>query len=117
MVILQHFIAEAKLKPDARIFSFTASHAWFIVTRAAREAGIKDLVNPESGRRHHPSCHRLRDAFATMAVLRDDSPDSMRVLQERMGHKNIATTWKYRKVAGQEQKEWLGKIFGEEDEN
>ena len=48
---------------------------------------------------------RLRDAFAVMAVQHDDSTDGIRMLQVWLGHASIATTMRYRKVAGRELKE------------
>jgi integrase/recombinase XerD len=33
------------------------------------------------------------------------------MLQEHMGHKNITTTMNYRKVSGEEQKEWYSKLW------
>jgi integrase/recombinase XerD len=41
-----------------------------------------------------------------MAVQHDDSTDGIRMLQEWLGHASIATTMRYRKVAGRELKEW-----------
>lgn len=62
-------------------------------------------MNPETGKVHGVSPHKLRDAFAIMAVQRDDSTDSIRMLQEQLGHVNIETTMRYRKVAGKELKD------------
>jgi len=39
------------------------------------------LVNPETGKVHNVSPHRLRDAFAVNAVKTDDSGDGLRILQ------------------------------------
>lgn len=71
------------------------------------------MVNPESGRVHNVSPHRLRDAFAVNAVKHDDSGDGLRLLQEQLGHVSIATTMRYRKVAGKELKEWYRKLWEE----
>jgi integrase/recombinase XerD len=49
--------------------------------------------------------------FAVMAVKKDDSADGIRLLQEHLGHQSIVTTMKYRKVSGEEQKEWYGRIW------
>lgn len=70
-------------------------------------------MNPETGRIHGVSPHRLRDAFAVLAVQRDDSTDGIRMLQEQLGHANIGTTMRYRKVAGKELKEWYQKLWEE----
>ena len=95
---------------EGLIFKIGRTQAWKIIRDCARKAGLEELVNPETGRIRGISPHRLRDAFATMAVLQDDSTDSIRMLQEQLGHASIGTTMKYRKIAGREQKEWYDKL-------
>jgi len=97
------------------IFGINRYHAWHIVTECARRAGLSPLVNSESGRERKISPHRLRDAFAVMAVQQDDSTDGVRMLQEWLGHANIGTTMRYRKVAGQELKEWYQKSWDKKE--
>ncbi len=46
------------------IFGINRHRAWQIVKECAERAGLPDLVNPETGRVHGVSPHRLRDAFA-----------------------------------------------------
>ena len=92
------------------IFKVSRTRALQIVKDCALKAGVGDLVNPETGKKRGVSPHRFRDAFAVMAVQADDSMDSVRMLQEHLGHESIATTMKYRKVAGQELKEWYDKL-------
>jgi integrase/recombinase XerD len=87
--------------------------AWQIVTNCAKKAGLPELVNPETGRIQKVSPHRIRDAFAVMAVKVDDSTDGVRLLQQHLGHASIATTMKYRKIAGEEQKDWYDKLWKE----
>lgn len=77
----------------------------------ARRAGLPNLVNPETGRLRGVSPHRLRDAFAVHAVKMDDSGDGLRLLQEHLGHASFNTTAKYRKVAGEEHREWYQKLW------
>jgi len=93
------------------IFGINRHRAWQIVTRCAERAGLPPLVNPETGRVHGVSPHRLRNAFAVMAVRRDDSTDSIRMLQEQLGHANIGTTMRYRKVADRELKDWYSRLW------
>ena len=50
------------------VFGINRHRAWQIVKECARKAGMPNLVNPETGRRHNVSPHRLRDAFAVHAV-------------------------------------------------
>ncbi|MBA7558627.1 Tyrosine recombinase XerC [subsurface metagenome] len=99
------------------LFGITRSHAAKIVRDCAERAGLGELVNPETGKVHHVSPHKLRDAFAIMAVQHDGSTDGIRMLQEQLGHANIGTTMRYRKVAGQELKEWYGGLWKEENPN
>jgi len=101
---LVYFISRDKTQ--GLIFKIGRIQAQKIVKDCARAAGVEELVNPETGKVRGVSPHRLRDAFAVMAVQHDDSTDAIRMLQEHLGHQSIATTLKYRKVAGKELKEW-----------
>ncbi len=74
------------------IFGINRHRGWQIVKECADRAVLGKLVNPETGRLHSVSPHRLRDAFAVMAVQRDDSTDGIRMLQEHLSHVSIATT-------------------------
>jgi len=97
-------------KTQGLIFKIGRVQARKIVKDSARKAGVEELVNPETGKERGVSPHRLRDAFATMVVQRDDSMDGLRMLQEHLGHANIGTTLKYRKIAGKELTEWYQKM-------
>ncbi len=97
-----------------RLFEINRYRAWQIVHDLAERAGLPELIHPESGKRHHVSPHRLRDAFAVHAVKVDDSGDSLRMLQEHLGHKSFNTTARYRKVAGEELKDWYRKLWEDE---
>ncbi len=98
------------------LFGITRRHACKIVRDCAQRVGLEDLVNPESGKVHHVSPHKLRDAFAVHAVKVNDSTDSIRLLQEHLGHANIGTTMKYRKISGEEQKEWYSELWGKSED-
>lgn len=93
------------------LFDINRHRAWQIVKRCADKVGLPQLVNPDTGRVHNVSPHRLRDAFAVHAVKTDDSGDGLRLLQEHLGHVSFNTTARYRKVAGEELKEWYGKLW------
>jgi integrase/recombinase XerD len=93
------------------IFNINRHRAFQIVRDCAREAGLPGLVNPETGRVHHVSPHRLRDAFATHAIKVNDSSDGLRLLQEHLGHASFNTTARYRKIAGEEHKEWYSRLW------
>ena len=96
------------------IFGINRHRAWQIIKECGEKAGLPKLVNPEAGRIHNVSPHKLRDAFATRAIKLNDSGDGLRLLQEHLGHQNFNTTAKYRKVAGTELKEWYSKIWKED---
>lgn len=93
------------------IFGINRYRAWQIITECAKRAGLGKLANPERGRLHNVSPHRLRDAFAVHAVKVDDSGDGFRLLQEHLGHMSFNTTAKYRKVAGHELREWYDRLW------
>jgi len=93
------------------LFGINRHRAWQIVKECAARAGLPRLINPETGRIHSVSPHRLRDAFAVNAVRKDDSGDGLRMLQEHLGHQSITTTMRYRKIAGEEQREWYQKLW------
>ncbi|HEY33153.1 MAG TPA: tyrosine-type recombinase/integrase [Dehalococcoidia bacterium] len=93
------------------LFEISRHRAWQIVRDCARQAGLPRLINPETGRIHNVSPHRLRDAFAVHAVKTNDSGDGLRMLQEHLGHRSITTTMRYRKVSGEEQQEWYQNLW------
>ena len=94
------------------IFGINRHRAWQVVMECAGRAGLGQLLNPETGKVHGVSPHRLRDAFAVMAVRQGDSTDSIRMLQEHLGHASFNTTARYRKIAGEEHREWYQKLWG-----
>jgi len=93
------------------IFGINRHRAWQIVSQCAGRAGLPKLENPETGKVHNVSPHRLRDAFAVHAMKLDDSGDGLRLLQEHLGHQSFNTTAKYRKVAGEEHRKWYQKLW------
>jgi len=96
------------------IFGINGHRAWQIVKECAERARLPELVNPETGEVRGISPHRLRDAFAVHAVKVDDSGDGLRLLQEHLGHISFNTTAKYRKVAGEELKDWYNRLWEKE---
>ena len=66
------------------IFGINRHRSWQIIKQCAEKAGLSKLVNPETGRVHNVSPHRLRDCFAVMAVQQDDSTDGVRMLQKNL---------------------------------
>jgi integrase/recombinase XerD len=93
------------------IFGIHRHRAWQVVTECAEKTGLPKLVNPETGKTHNVSPHRLRDGFAVHAVKLDDSGDGLRLLQEHLGHQSFDTTARYRKISGTEHQEWYSKLW------
>jgi len=99
------------------IFGINRHRAWQIVRDCANRAGLSPLINPETGKARGVSPHRLRDAFAVNAVKLNDSGDGLRLLQEHLGHASFNTTAKYRKIAGEEHREWYDKLWKRDSED
>lgn len=97
------------------LFGINRHRAWQIVRDCSHRAGLPRLTNRETGKAHNVSPHRLRDAFAVHAVKLNDSGDGLRLLQEHLGHQSITTTMRYRKIAGEEHKEWYDRLWGKEN--
>jgi integrase/recombinase XerD len=95
------------------IFGINRHRAWQIIRDCAERAGLPKLINSESGKVHGVSPHKLRDAFAVHAMRLDDSGDGLRLLQEHLGHANFNTTAKYRKVSGEEHRQWYQRLWNE----
>jgi integrase/recombinase XerD len=93
------------------IFGVNRHRAWQIIRDCANRAGLSPLINTETGKLRGVSPHRLRDAFAVNAVKLNDSGDGLRLLQEHLGHASFNTTAKYRKVAGEEHREWYNSLW------
>jgi integrase/recombinase XerD len=93
------------------LFGINRHRAWQIIRACAERAGLPELVNPETGKVHHVSPHKLRDAFAVHAMKLDDSGDGLRLLQEHLGHSSFNTTAKYRKISGEEHRSWYEKLW------
>jgi integrase/recombinase XerD len=103
-------------KGERLIFGVNRHRAWQIVSECAEKAGLPKLINAETGKVHNVSPHRLRDAFAVRAVKLNDTGDGLRLLQEHLGHASFNTTAKYRKVAGEELKNWYEKLWEKSDD-
>jgi integrase/recombinase XerD len=94
---LQDYIKNGKLiiRGEKRfLFGINRHRAWQIVKECAAKAGLPSLINPETGKSHNISPHKLRDAFAVHAIKLNDSGDGLRLLQEHLGHASFNTTAK-----------------------
>jgi integrase/recombinase XerD len=96
------------------VFGINRHRAWQVVRESGERANLPKLINSETGRIHNVSPHKLRDAFAVCAVKTDDSGDGLRLLQQHLGHASFNTTAKYRKVSGEEHREWYQKLWERE---
>ena len=96
------------------LFNINRHRAWQIIRDCAHRAGLPNLVNTETGKTHGISPHKLRDAFAVNAMKLNNTGDGLRMLQEHLGHSNFNTTAKYRKVSGDEQRDWYQKLWPDE---
>lgn len=118
LAMLRKYIKQGgpvKTGGKALLFGISRHRAWQIIKECAERAGLPKLINSETGKVHNISPHKLRDAFATHAVKIDDSGDGLRLLQEHLGHASFNTTAKYRKVAGEELKDWYAKLWEKGD--
>jgi integrase/recombinase XerD len=95
------------------IFGINRHRAWQVVKECAERAGLPKVLNAETGRVHNVSPHKLRDAFAVMAMKQSNSGDSLRLLQGHLGHQSFDTTARYRKISGTEHQEWYSKLWSE----
>jgi integrase/recombinase XerD len=112
--LAEEYVDRAGLSPHDRIFPISRQTARRVVAEAARKAGLPPLLNPLTGRLRGVSPHRMRDAFAVLALKRDNTVEGMRMLQEHLGHVSFSTTARYRKISGEEHKEWYERVWGEE---
>jgi integrase/recombinase XerD len=96
---------------NCRLFNISRHRAWQIVKDCAQKAGLPKLVNPETGKVHNVSPHKLRDAFAVLAMKSDNSGEGMRLLQEHLGHASFNTTARYRKISGDEHRDWYDQLW------
>jgi len=114
LIILQEYIGRrgpVRKNGDRFLFGLTRGYACSIVKNCALRAGVDPLINPATGEIRGSSPYRLRDAFAVHAIKLDSSSDGIRLLQEHLGHQSIATTMKYRKVSGDEHRDWYQRLW------
>ena len=102
---------------NCKLFNISRHRAWQIIRDCAAKAGLPKLVNPETGKVHNVSPHKLRDAFAVHAMQFDDSGEGMRLLQEHLGHTSFNTTARYRKISGDEHRDWYEKLWADQPED
>ncbi len=111
LAMLETYINTLPSDGKSPLFCLNRHRAWQIVRDCARRAGLPSLVNPETGMARGISPHRLRDAFSVHAMKVDDSGDGLRLLQEHLGHVSFNTTARYRKIAGEEHRQWYNRLW------
>jgi integrase/recombinase XerD len=109
--MLGYYVNQNQIGDAELIFNINRHRAWQIIRNCAKRARLPDLLNPETGKMKGISPHRLRDAFSVNAMKLDDSGDGLRLLQEHLGHTSFNTTAKYRKIAGDEHREWYDHLW------
>ncbi len=118
LALLQKYLergGQVHVRGQAILFGITRHRARQIIMELAKRAGLpRVLLN--TGKEHWVSPHRLRDAFAVQAAKADSTWDGLRMLQEQLGHATLNTTARYRKLAGQELREWYGRVVGKSGE-
>jgi integrase/recombinase XerD len=110
-------VIDREISNSKLIFNINRHRAWQIVRNCARLVGLSSLVNPETGKLRGVSPHRLRDAFSVNAMKHDNSGDGLRLLQEHLGHTSFNTTAKYRKIAGDEHRDWYDHLWDSSGES
>jgi len=111
--LTQEYLQKRLTKSD-KLFSLTRQMIYYIIREATEKAGLggKILLNPDTGKHHYISPHRLRDAHALRWLKairqRGDDPGRLKELQEHLGHKSFETTTRYWKLAPGE-----GGLYGE----
>jgi integrase/recombinase XerD len=111
LAIIESYIKTLPSDGKSPLFHLNRYRPWQIVRDCAKRVGLPSLVNPETGRVGGISPHRLRDAFSVHAMKVDDSGDGLRLLQEHLGHVSFNTTARYRKIAGEEHRQWYDRLW------
>jgi len=77
-----------------KIFDITRHRVWQIVKQAGIDAGIPFVYDLYKGKRHYLYPHTFRHSFGVHWV-RKHGQESLRELQQHMGHQDIETTAQY----------------------
>lgn len=102
--MVREYLSRRKRVSD-RLIPLSRQMIYNIVREVAGDAGFigEILLNPETGRRHCVSPHRMRDSHALrwLRLIRErgDDPGHLKELQIQLGHKNFETTTRYWKLS------------------
>jgi len=97
------------------LFDINRHRVWQIITECAQKANLPRLINPDTGKIHKVGPHSFRVAFTIRWIQADDSPESLKALQEHLGHQSFTTTMRYRKMGFEERRKYYDKIKWEND--
>lgn len=110
LTMLKRYIKERKKKGD-KIFNLNRFDIRELVKNAAIKVSLPKILNPDTGKYHYVSPHKLRDAFAVEAIKEDNTTEGQRMLQLHLGHESFDTTAKYLKYGKEARKEWYKKVI------
>ena len=97
---LINYVFEEKLGSEQRLFPFTTTRVYQIVTTYAKSAGIQRKIFP----------HMFRHGFAVYFLR---SSQSLNALQQVLGHTNLQSTTIYTKLAPIELQKYIEDVFGD----
>lgn len=92
------------------LFSVNRFRVWQMISERAQKVNLPRLINPDTGKMHKVGPHSFRVAFAIRWIQADDSPESLKALQEHLGHQSFTTTMRYRKMGFEERRKYYDKI-------
>ena len=93
----------------------TSRQARYIFREAAERAGISEVGDPAISKYRHPHPHQVRHGFIIHGISQLGGDfESLRRIQELVGHSSIQTTSAYRTVSTSELRTAYNKIWGEE---
>jgi len=96
---LINYVFEEKLGSEQRLFPFTTTRVYQIVTKYAKSAGIQRKIFP----------HMFRHGFAVYYLRHTHSLNS---LQQLLGHTNLQSTTIYLKLDSEEIQKYVEGVFG-----
>lgn len=82
------------IRNTGTVFDITRHRVWQIVKQAGIDAGIPFVFDLYKGKRHYLHPHTFRHSFGVHWV-RKHGQESLRELQQHMGHQDIETTAQY----------------------
>jgi len=94
-----------RMQPGDRLFPIQPRRLWSIISHYAGKAGIENF-----------SPHSFRHYYCTQLAERAKAPKDIKVIQELMGHANVATTLIYFGVRPQDSEDVVSRLPSLEEE-